>query len=166
MNPTDILLGILFPIIVGTGLSLALSDASSTEFLVARGCFILAGLEVAGFGLYWLHTSSWPLAIRISVSAVLGAVVLTGTLGVISWIDSREASKSIRATVERNLKPNQARETRKAGQRALAEVHSIRTRHAEDFQPRASWPDVLLLSNWGKPSASSRIDNSWIVRQL
>jgi len=115
MGPTEILLGVAFPVIIGVGVALALSDASAAEFRVARGCFILAALEIAAFALYWLRSSDRPLAPKLIAAAFLGAFALAGTVGAVSWVDFREALK--------NQKPAQAEAARQTPDVALRFVY-------------------------------------------
>jgi hypothetical protein len=95
MGPTEILLGVAFPIVIGVGVALALSDASATEFWVARGCFIVAGLEVLGFAFVWLRTVDWSAALRVSLAAAIGFIVIGAIFGSISWVDFREGRQNI-----------------------------------------------------------------------
>ena len=115
MGPTEMLLGVAFPIIISVGVALALSDASAAEFWVARGCFILAALDIAAFTLYWLRSWNRPLAPKLIVAAFLGAFALAGTVGAVSWVDFREALK--------NSKPAQAGATRQTPDVALRFVY-------------------------------------------
>ena len=54
MGPIDILLGVLFPIFVSVGLSLALGASTPLEFWAARVGFALAAIDLAGLTIWWL----------------------------------------------------------------------------------------------------------------
>src|SRR5712691_11178047 len=89
----EILLGVAFPLFVGVGVALALSDASVAEFWVARLCFIVASLDLAGLTVYWLCTVDWPILRRLIIGALIGGITLASTIGAMIWIASREGPK-------------------------------------------------------------------------
>jgi hypothetical protein len=87
--------GIVFAaacVLFGAGMALSLgSNPSSGEFLVARGCFILAGLLFAGVAIFWLRSASdTSIGSRLLFGAVSGAIILAGTFWMLSWVDLKQ----------------------------------------------------------------------------
>jgi hypothetical protein len=57
MDPISVLLGVVFPKLLFIGLGLALAIVGPTGFLIARGCFCLAALDLLALTTWWLYTS-------------------------------------------------------------------------------------------------------------
>ena len=110
MGPTEILWGVAFPIFIGVGVALAVSDACATEFWVARLCFIVAALAVSGLTIHWLYTAYWLLSRKMIVGAVVGAILLPATIGALFWVDYRETLKKIPPELVPQQKPETAAE--------------------------------------------------------
>lgn len=88
MGPTEILLSVAF-LLFSTGLGLALATVGPIGFLVARGCFCFAALDVLALAIWWLYTSEaagWKLAIGVA----LGAATVGVLPDVLRWIDQNE----------------------------------------------------------------------------
>ncbi|WP_316184793.1 hypothetical protein [Bradyrhizobium sp. SZCCHNRI1003] len=105
MGPIDILLGVAFPLLFGTGVALVTSGSGTGEFLAGRACFALAALDLATLLVWWLYKTehaSWKmtLAAAIAVAGVLGLPQL------LKWADDREAAsiEERRAAVLRGSK--------------------------------------------------------------
>ena len=47
MDPIDILLGVAFSLLFGTGVALVTGGNSTVEFLASRVCFVLAAVDIA-----------------------------------------------------------------------------------------------------------------------
>jgi hypothetical protein len=91
VGPIDILLGVGFPLLFGTGIALVTAGSGTTEFLVSRGCFVLAAVDVAALVNWWLYNadnSSW----RITLAAIIGVAVIVGLPQLLKWADSRESA--------------------------------------------------------------------------
>lgn len=90
MGSEAISLGIAFPILVGIGVALAVSDANGIEFWVARGCFILATVDALIFVVIWLWSTE-SLAVPIAILGVLIAgVTVVALVYSLRWVDYRE----------------------------------------------------------------------------
>jgi hypothetical protein len=97
MGPSEILLGIAFPVLIGIGTGVALTQVLPWEFWAARGCFIASALIAAGFIAYWL----WPevgesVLWRMIVAALMGAILLPTLIFLLHWVDLREDYTSTR----------------------------------------------------------------------
>ncbi len=93
MGFVEILIGVaflVFSLLVGVGVNVAMSDASATEFWVARIFFIAAAIELVGLSTYWLYVSVWPLVARLIIAAFVGVIVMPATIGSLAWVDSRQ----------------------------------------------------------------------------
>jgi hypothetical protein len=89
MGPIEILLGVAFPLLLTGGLAFAMSGSTSPEFLVARICFVLSAIDLAGLVIWWLYVtvnSSWKTAI----AAALAVLLVTGLPATLRWIDGKE----------------------------------------------------------------------------
>jgi hypothetical protein len=88
----EILFGIVVPLLLTLGFGfLTLSNPTSAEFLAARICALLALLDVAAFGGYWLYTSSQlSIGWRLIIGGVLGAAIFALGLGSQLWVDTRQ----------------------------------------------------------------------------
>jgi hypothetical protein len=93
MGIVEILLGVAFPLLVGVGVALTVSDASAAEFWVARICFFVAAVDIVGLSFYWIWSANEPLAWKIVVGLIAGAIIFPATLGAIHWVDLREKSR-------------------------------------------------------------------------
>ncbi len=90
MGTEAVWLGVAFPILVGIGVALAVSDANEIEFWVARGCFIVAALDALTFVVIWLwRTESLgpPMAI---VGALIAGTTVVALIYGLKWVDYRE----------------------------------------------------------------------------
>jgi hypothetical protein len=86
--------GVAFPVLVGIGVALAVSDSNEIEFWVARGCFIVAALDALYFVVIWLWRSDDLRVQTLIVGALItGAAVVALVYG-LKWVDYRE-EKSI-----------------------------------------------------------------------
>jgi hypothetical protein len=82
---------VAFPVLIGLGVAIALTDASVGEFWVARCFFILAALDMAGLSIYWLWPElSKPILWRLVAGALAGAVLLSATIFALHWVGLRE----------------------------------------------------------------------------
>ena len=90
MGLAEILLGIAFPILVGTGVALAVADANYTEFWVARACFILAALDAGFFTVKWLWFSENPGAREWILGGIIAAATLICLVIGLRWVDYRD----------------------------------------------------------------------------
>ena len=91
MGPIDILLGVAFPLLFGTGVALVTAGDGTAEFLASRVCFVLAATDVAALVIWWLYSSensSW----KMTVAASIGIIVILGLPQMLKWADSREAA--------------------------------------------------------------------------
>jgi hypothetical protein len=87
----EILLGVAFPLLVGTGVALAvLGDATAGEVLFARGCFLMAGADLLGLAFYRLYSDErlqepW----RLVLVAIAAFIITPSVFGSFLWIDTR-----------------------------------------------------------------------------
>lgn len=90
MGSEAVWLGIAFPVLVGLGVALAVSDANDIEFWVARGCFVLAALDALIFVVIWLWRSENPSIPLVVIGAVIAGVSIVGLVYGLKWVDYRE----------------------------------------------------------------------------
>jgi hypothetical protein len=111
MRVTKILLGAVLPVFIGSGIALALSDAMTLAFWIARFCFIVAAIDFLGLTVYWLWTDNGKVSLRLIVGAVVGAIVIPVLVVALQWIDLREArnsTKLVAGNMPTPALPNQA----------------------------------------------------------
>ena len=90
MGSEAVWLGVAFPILVGIGVALAVSDANEVEFWVARGCFIVAAIDALTFLVLWLwRNENLSIYIAIIGAVIAGATIITMVYG-LKWVDYRE----------------------------------------------------------------------------
>jgi hypothetical protein len=80
--------GIIVPVLVGWGASMM--GLNPPEFKVARWCFWLSALILAAMTTYWLTTTDQPIAIRIVVGVLVGALIFVGLPETLRWVTARE----------------------------------------------------------------------------
>jgi hypothetical protein len=91
MGVAEALFSVAFPVLIGLGAAIALTDASVGEFWVARGFLILAALDMAGLSIYWLWPEfTKPILWRLVAGALVGAVLLSATIFALYWVGVRE----------------------------------------------------------------------------
>jgi len=90
MGSEAIWLGVGFPILVGIGVALAVSDANEIEFWVARGCFILAALDALAFVVIWLWRAESLGASTAVIGALIAGSFVIGLVYGLKWVDYRE----------------------------------------------------------------------------
>jgi photosystem II stability/assembly factor-like uncharacterized protein len=84
--------GILVPLALGVALAMiGLPQAQELEFGIARACLGLAAALLGGATIFWLSTTEWSDSWRISIGALIGAVVLAGTVEGFRFLGRREA---------------------------------------------------------------------------
>jgi hypothetical protein len=91
MGPIDILLGVGFPLLIGTSIALITAGSSSGEFLAGRICFVLAAIDIAVLVVWWIYSnesSAW----KTILAALLGVIVILGLPQLLKWADAREAA--------------------------------------------------------------------------
>ncbi|HUN57136.1 MAG TPA: hypothetical protein VMU41_03420 [Candidatus Binataceae bacterium] len=110
MGIAEILLGIVAPLLLTLGFGfLTLSNPTSGEFLAARICAVLALLDVAGFGGYWLYAASQlSIGWKLVIGGALGATIFALGLGAQLWVDARQYSRAQQtaSTTTSALKPS------------------------------------------------------------
>ncbi len=89
MGLVEIGFGVAFPVLVGIGVALAVADASDIEFWFARGCFIVAALDVMFFTVKWLWFSEELAPRDWTVGAAIAAAALVALVIGLRWIDYR-----------------------------------------------------------------------------
>ncbi len=91
MDPISILLGVVFPILLSAGLALALASVSHTAYWIAKVCFCVAALDLAGLTVWWLYTTE-SVAWKTMVGAALGLIIVATLPEVLRWVDRNEAA--------------------------------------------------------------------------
>jgi hypothetical protein len=82
--------GIVVPLLIGIGLALmTLPNPSSREFLVAKVCFWLAMLILAGMTLFWELKTESGFRNRVVTGIVMGALIFVLFPVSIQWVESR-----------------------------------------------------------------------------
>lgn len=89
MDLISIILGVVFPILAGVGVTLTLSPSVPEEFWAARACFVGAGLIGIGLSVYWLTISDRALWLRLSLAAIAGLIFVPSTVGILQWVAFR-----------------------------------------------------------------------------
>ena len=90
MGSEAILVGVGIPILVGIGVTFAMSDSNEIEFWVARGCFIVAALVALGYIVMWLwRAENFGVSTAIIGALIAGATIIGLVYG-LRWVDYRE----------------------------------------------------------------------------
>jgi hypothetical protein len=90
MGLESIALGVAFPILIGLGVTIAVSDSNEIEFWVARACFILAALDALYFTVVWLWFTEELEARVVAVGAGIAAVIIVSLVYILRWVDYRQ----------------------------------------------------------------------------
>jgi hypothetical protein len=92
MEVTDLIFAVLAPAIAGilaTAGYGALGVAPS-DFKKARICFVLAAMALGGISIVWGLTTIHPLAARLFITAIFGAIAVSGVTEALRWVAGRE----------------------------------------------------------------------------
>jgi len=68
----------------------------TVEFWIARLCFIVAAIDVFGLTVYWLWTGNGRISLRLTIGAVVGAIVIPVLVVALQWVGLREARNSMK----------------------------------------------------------------------
>jgi hypothetical protein len=149
MSPIEILLGVAFPLLFGTGVALITAGSGTGEFLAGRGCFILATIDIAALVVWWVYNGP-NAALKLGLAGAIGVAVILGLPQLLKWVDSREAASiaerqavvakdaeqvgpliDVIGTLQAQLKDQ--KEAEKIAQRILAQYDQLR-RGIETFE--------------------------------
>lgn len=90
MGVVELLLGVIFAICVGIGVSMTPSALTAGEFWAARVCFVIAAVALCAAYFYWLHEGDRNQYLRIFFGIVVGVLAIVGTTEAIYWVNNRE----------------------------------------------------------------------------
>src|ERR1017187_5776420 len=95
------IIGIVTPLLIGIGLALmSLPNATATEFLAARLCFILSVAILTGATLLWELKTEFPIYSKVIVGCVVGILVFVLFPLSIQWVNGRQYSTVSPAATE------------------------------------------------------------------
>jgi hypothetical protein len=94
MGVTKVVLSVVLPVFIGSGIALVLNDAMTLAFWIARLCFIAAATDVLGLTVYCLWTGNSHVSSRLIIGAVVGVIVIPALVVALQWVDVREARNS------------------------------------------------------------------------
>jgi hypothetical protein len=92
MESTDLLFAVLGPVLAGIFATAGYGAIGVTpaDFKKARVCFVLAAVCLGGIPIVWGFTTIHPLWARLVVTALFGAVAVSGLTEGLRWLAGRE----------------------------------------------------------------------------
>jgi hypothetical protein len=85
-----VIVSVVTPLFVGTGITFAMSDSSPGEFLFAKGCFVFSSLLLLVWTLFWLFQTESGSVHRVIVGCLVGALVVSGVPESLRWVGLRQ----------------------------------------------------------------------------
>jgi hypothetical protein len=82
--------GTIAGFVAGLGITLAVSDSSAREFLMARACFWSSAVLLAVIAMYWELKTESTTTLGIVVGCIIGVAVFVLLPVSIRWVDARE----------------------------------------------------------------------------
>jgi hypothetical protein len=102
MGIIELLVGVVFALALGTGVSLTMGGDGSTEFLWARICYLIAAAALVAAYAIWLRSSTQLQTTRILIGILIGGLVFAGTPELFRWVDSRQNKQTALNTIVRS----------------------------------------------------------------
>jgi hypothetical protein len=94
MGFVEVVFGVLFALVFGTGVTLTLSGTLASEFWWARACYVLAALCLVAAYLKWRSKYLQKALASTSLATAIGTLVIlsvvSGTPFLWRWVDTRE----------------------------------------------------------------------------
>jgi hypothetical protein len=154
MGPIEILISVVFTLAVGVGVALNTSATTPAEFWIARGCFGIAAAALLAAYIVWLWDGARDPALRVLLGALIGILVIPGTVEALNWVNFREGLTQAQKvsqdtgqieTVVQALRDAQNRlQNQQAAQAIVGEIlrqHDLLTSAISSFEKFRGTPD-------------------------
>ena len=83
------IVGVVVSVLVGIGVAMALSNASSSEFLFAKACFYLSAVILGSSTLWWELKTESPFFWRLVIGCAVGGLIFVLLPVSIHWVNER-----------------------------------------------------------------------------